>query len=180
MYDLGFDLPSRLILSQPPFLIPNLGNGVVNATVANNAATAPDGTSTASTITATAVTQAIAQSSSFSMPAGVVFAFSCYIKGASGVWALLEFTDNTANGCGAWFDANLGVAGSHTGFGTGSWISSTITPAAQGFFLATTLLKISAANTMFPTVAAVNGDNVTSATISEVLTVWHPTRQPLT
>lgn len=180
MYDLGFDLPSRMILSKPAVLQPAVGTWTAsNATLANNAVTAPDGTATASTITATGATIAEGFTASFTALIGVVYAFSAYISSASGPWAIIELSDGT-NGCEVWFDPNAGVVGSNFPFGNGAFVGAFIRPAANSFFLATALMKLTGAATPFPFIACANANGANASTISQVLNVWHPTIQPLT
>lgn len=182
MYDLAYDLPSRFIMSQPAVLRPAAGGWTSSASVlTSNAATAPDGTATASTVAANSGTEALALDAAFSMTAGVGYALSAYISSASGPWAIMGFIDAGTNfGC-AWFDPNAGTVGSNSAGGTGAFVSKAAAAAAGGYFLATVTIKLSATNAaMTPFIGCVNANGAFVATNAQVIKVWHPVVQPLT
>lgn len=182
MYDLGFDLPSRLIMSQPPTLLTAPGAWTpLNSTLAANAVVAPDGTTTASTITATSVSSAGAFSPTFTMLGGVVYALSAYISSLSGPWSEFQLSDLSTIAGRQWFDPNGGVVGSNTVAGAAVNMGAFIKAAAGGFFLATMLVKIPATNAaMVAYIGCQNANGAQASTASQVVNAWHPTVQPLT
>ncbi len=108
-----------------------------NVTITANAAVAPDGTTTADTMTevATNATHRIEYITSGTSVANQ-YTVSFYVKVASGApWFRLSFTDvSGAHQVNAWFDLTNGVNGSTSVVGSGVIASRSITAVGNGWY----------------------------------------------
>jgi len=139
-----------------------------DATVAANATTAPDGTSTADKLQETT-----ANAPHYALQAVTVAAAahtaSVYVKAAERTWCILEM-GGTPFGCGAWFNLSTGVVG--TQFGSPS--SVTITAVGNGWWRLTMTKTAGSSGSAFTTVYTSTGDNVSTyaGTAGSGIFVW--------
>jgi|GEM_PF-1873467 hypothetical protein len=119
------------------------------ATVAANASAAPNGTTTADKLIATAVSGQHKLNAN-SVSGSGTHSFSIYAKPAGYSWIILQ----TAGGF-AWFDVSTGTIGTQTG------VTGLIEPADGGFFRCTIVESVTT-TIGTPTVWVTNGNGVTS------------------
>ena len=109
-----------------------------NAAITANQEIAPDGTLTADLYTCTAVSpNGVYQSSSFGgAAAGNSFTLRIHLKYAGvGRWFRLMWYDGGGNQCRVWVDMQNGVLGVGSSAGTATYASSTLTAAANGWYV---------------------------------------------
>jgi hypothetical protein len=100
-----------------------------------NTTVAPNGTLTADTITQNAAANTSRIYQVTAAASGATLTHSMYVKRSVGRWAVLFPLDGpVTNGFVAWFDLENGVVGASRSEGTGTFVSSSITPAANGFW----------------------------------------------
>jgi len=176
-------------------------SGAVGATATANTSTAPDGTTTADTLTEDSSTGIHVTSQTVSVTGAVTK--SVFAKLGSGTRFLtIGFSNGTANYCSATFDLSLGTSTQTQAGGTYSSASATINAVAQGFYRCTltvttdtaTLTRIGLNNTGTPTAsnrgfgAAYTGNGTSSLILwgaqleqRSTVTAYTPTTtQPIT
>lgn len=137
----------------------NAAWGKSDTTVTADQALAPDGTNTADLITeGSAGTAQVNQA--VTITAGQTLSVARYFKRGNTDWVLIK-VDSTggANGFGQWFNLSTGAKGNQYSFGTGTFLSATISQASNGFYRCVVTGTVDAA----ATTAAVRTFN-TSAT----------------
>jgi hypothetical protein len=107
-----------------------------NATITANTTTAPDGTTTADTLTPSATSGTHSARQSFTAVAGS-YVFSCFIK--EGTSPYVQLCENTNVNIYANFDLNAGTLGT-----VGSSTTATITSAGGGWYRCTIAFTVSA------------------------------------
>jgi hypothetical protein len=143
-------------------------------TVAANSTTAPDGSSTADTLTAAATGNLrILRRQNAGLVANTAFRYAVYIKKNTSDWVALRFWDLGA-GTAAWFNINTGVTGTvQTG------CTASITDAGNGWY------RCSITRTMAGSIAynecdimVSSADNSDTATIGDSVFVWGADLRP--
>lgn len=112
----------------------NAAWGKSDTTVTADQAQAPDGTTTADLLTeGSAGTAQVNQA--VTITAGQTLSVSRYFKRGNSDWVLIKI-DSTggANGFGQWFNLSTGAKGNQYSFGTGAFVSATVTQASNGFY----------------------------------------------
>jgi hypothetical protein len=103
---------------------------VANVTVATNSTTAPDGTATAETITADAVTNVIALYQALTVTSGARYTFSLYVK-ANGY----NYVALSVSGGSEYIQMfNLATGAVATAYGAGTVVSASITNVGSGWY----------------------------------------------
>lgn len=145
-----------------------------NTTVAANSTTAPDGSSTADTLTAaTTGNLRILRRQNAGLVANTAFTYAVYIKKNTTDWVALRFWD-VGSGTAAWFNINTGVTGTvQTG------CTASITDAGNGWY------RCSITRTMAGSIAfnecdimVSSADNSDAATAGDSIFLWGADLRP--
>jgi hypothetical protein len=130
------------------------------ATVGANSIAAPDGTTTADTITETAGASCVFYSSATTVVAGGVYKVSCWLKRNNFDWIRLIAADDTAgtNYVRTWFNLNTGAVGTSSVNGWSSGGTATIADAGNGWYLCT-IYVIPTTTTLYHHMRSSAGDN---------------------
>ena len=115
-----------------------------------NTSVAPDGTTTADTITDSATTTGHDVSQSLTSTANATYVYSCFLKNGTRQFAILAVSTGPNVWASAKFDLSAGTAGStgSAGGGVFSSISSTITSVGNGWYRCTLTFTITTATTI--------------------------------
>ena len=139
-----------------------------NVTVTANTTTAPDGTSTAETMTEAATTASRRLAANNNAPvvttalsASLVWTISCFYKIASdSPYAFLFMSDQTgAHQIQAWFKLSDGTLGSTATIGSATVVGSTITNAGDGWYRCTLTGSINTSSNPFAYIGMANADS---------------------
>lgn len=109
----------------------------VNATVAANTTTAPDGQQTGDTIIEDSVSGGHGINQTISANSTLVYTASVYVKAAARSWLRLQVSDVGPNQLRAWFDLSTGVVGSVSNVGTATGAAATISNVGNGWYRCT-------------------------------------------
>jgi hypothetical protein len=132
-----------------------------NSRITANTAVAPDGTTTADTLTSNGTISNV--SKSISATSGLSYTVSVSLKYTNNQWFLLQLSDNgTTHRARAWFDIQNGVLGTTATTGSGVVISSTIVPQGNGWYCCT-LTATNPVTTLFFYPQLVDADGSTTA-----------------
>jgi hypothetical protein len=167
-YDPRISGPKYLIEEQRTNLllpsIPVTGPwGVSSMTITANSAVAPDGTTTASLLTATG-TSGVQVYCGVTMTAAA-HTWSCYFKKGTGAFGVISAYDSVGNH-NSWFNITTGVAGSNEAGNT-----STITALANGWFLCT-VTRTAAVGSGYGVAGISNADNNLAVTNGVTMYAW--------
>jgi hypothetical protein len=143
-------------------------------TVTANTTLAPDGTTTADTITngATPTLETVLQT--VTVVSGASVAASIRFKRGNHDWVRITVQDGAAtqNGFGAWFDVANGVVGATQTEGTGLPTSKTITALGNGWYACTITGSVPTATTYRFINASANADNSFTRVANGTRIVW--------
>ena len=130
-------------------------------TIATNNATAPDGTTTATLLTASSATkQSVYQTRT---AVTVIYTLSIYAKAGTNSWIAF---DDGSGGTSAWFNVSAGTIGTVTG-GT-----ATITSVGNGWYRCTYTSSSASLFTTINGISVPNANNTQSQTIGNTVYVW--------
>ena len=109
--------------------------GLNQASVAQNTTTAPDGNTTADTVTMTGSGgTAINSAGAFTAAGSTAYTASIYGKPDTVNWIHIQLSDGVADAFGAHFNVSTGAVGTTLTFGTGSLSSKSLAIDANGFY----------------------------------------------
>lgn len=120
-----------------------------DASITSDTQVAPNGLQTADTYTEAATgTPGIFQTAT-GLTSSAVYTSSIYLKRGSTDWYRLLFVDNTSfsNGARAWVNLGTGAFGTVENIGTGTGVTSTITPLANGWYRVSLSTAMGGSNT---------------------------------
>lgn len=147
--------------------------GVLNRTA--NTTTAPNGTTTADTLTAITVGNYREIRQTFSLAAGDTRTFSCYLKAGTSSVGFLQASDFVANNRGRYFNLSSGTLGGVSGLDLGttvSLVSSSITDVGNGWYRCSITVTVSSTTSWSFTVGVVDADNSPLCQQDKTLFVW--------
>lgn len=144
-----------------------------NLSVTANSTTAPDGTMTADTLTATATGGKLVQAVTITAGRGV--AFGVYAKANASSWVILSLSDGT-NTVDCWFNLAAGTTGTHTIGGSGggftlSFSQKWVEAQRNGWYLCALEVTSSVSTTIAASIAPAAADSTASAN-GNSLFVW--------
>jgi hypothetical protein len=138
------ELPHNLLLHSQD-LTTTWING--NTTETTNTTVAPDGTTTADTLTSNGTAAAHIRQV-FTTVSGQPYTFSVHLKAGTVDWAVIELTDFINDGAHAWFDLTDGAVG--TSATAGTWthtVPATIIDIGDGWFRCTVTTTVNVTST---------------------------------
>ena len=140
-----------------------------NATITSNSVVAPNGTTTADTITGTTIGSEPRVRQIITQNGSSVYAFSCYAKKGNVDWFILRnIAVNLAGGSRAWFNLNTGTVGT-----TNSGVSATIESVGNGWYRCTIYGTTDASPTQLVDIAPAPADNdFTTNASGENVYIW--------
>jgi hypothetical protein len=140
-----------------------------NVTITANTTTAPDGTTTASTIQNTGT--GYMTQSNLALSANT-YTQSIYAKKNNNDWVAIYTSDTGSNYSIAWFNLNTGVKGTASAVGTFSATSSTMTSVGNGWYrCSVTFTKPTTTNTDSAVIIP-SGDNTFTRVIGQNAYIW--------
>ena len=140
-----------------------------NVTITANTTTAPDGTTTASTIQNTGT--GYMTQSNLALSANT-YTQSIYAKKNNNDWVAIYTSDAGSNYSIAWFNLNTGVKGTASAVGTFSATSSTMTSVGNGWYrCSVTFTKPTTTNTDSAVIVP-SGDNTFTRVIGQNAYIW--------
>jgi len=140
-----------------------------------NTTTAPDNTVTAETISVAVSGNNREVGQAFTSIAGTTYSFSFFVKAGTTSWCYLIFSDRTAHSNGWYFDVTNGAVGGVAGLSAGTnvtRVSSTILPAANGFWRCQVTLTVANSAIYYATVGVVAANNNAGAAAGNTIFVW--------
>jgi hypothetical protein len=140
-----------------------------------NTTTAPDNTVTAETISVVVSGNNREVGQAFTSIAGTTYSFSFFVKAGTTSWCYLIFSDRTAHSNGWYFDVTNGAVGGVTGLSAGTnvtRVSSSILPAANGFWRCQVTLTVANSAIYFATVGVVAANNNAGAAAGNTIYIW--------
>jgi hypothetical protein len=142
-----------------------------NVTVAANAEVAPDGTSTAETITLTGSDDLF---NSITVSASSTQTFSVYLKKGSFDWIRVRYEDATGtNQARLWVDLANGVLGTADTIGTATYIASSITSVGNGWYRVSLTGIAGTATSVRVNVCSATADaSTTRASVGSTYYIW--------
>lgn len=146
----------------------------VNCTVTADAIAAPDGTTSADAMVATAIISGL-QQNFVKAASAITYTFSVFIKAGTKSWVVVTLDDGLSNGSRYWFNlSGAGAVGSTTNFGTGlTGLSASISAAANGFYRVVFTATSNTTVAFRPLITAADSDGTfSSATSGTLLYVW--------
>jgi hypothetical protein len=109
-----------------------------DVTVGTNAVAAPDGTTTADSLTEGVAGTALLRSTAFTVPASATVTASIYLKTSTATWVRVRLSGPTdTNGIDAWFNSSTGALGSRANIGSGVGSAHTITAVGNSWYRVT-------------------------------------------
>lgn len=142
---------------------------VSNATITSNSIVAPNGTTTADTISGTTIGSEPRARQTTAQIGSSVYSLSCYAKKGTVDWVILRnIAVNNSGGSRAWFNLNTGVVGT-----TNSGISATIESVGNGWYRCTIYGTTDASPTNLIDIAPAPADNdFTTNASGENIYIW--------
>jgi len=140
-----------------------------------NTTTAPDNTVTAETISVAVSGNNREVGQAFTSIAGTTYSFSFFVKAGTTSWCYLIFSDRTAHSNGWYFNVTNGAVGGVSGLSAGTnvtRVSSTILPAANGFWRCQVTLTVADSAIYYATVGVVAANNNAGAAAGNTIFVW--------
>lgn len=125
---------------------------------------APDGTASATLITANGGANNFLYSATPHNTTAAPWTQSFYVKAGTASWIYIRAADNTSD---TWFNVSTGVVGT-----LGAGCTSTITAVGNGWYRCTVTKTTSASASGFAVVGIANGDNSTTAVAGQTIYVW--------
>ena len=131
-----------------------------NCTITLNSTTAPDGTTTASTLTALAGTASLYPNTAIPILANTNYTVSFYVKQGTGGWLLINlWTGSTNNGVSQWVNMSTGALGTSSATAGFSVTSSAVSNVGSGWYRVSLVGQSTTATNIYPNIRHVDGDN---------------------
>ena len=131
-----------------------------NCTITLNSTTAPDGTTTASTLTALAGTASLYPNTAIPILANTNYTVSFYVKQGTGGWLLFNlWTGSTNNGVSQWVNMSTGALGTSSATAGFSVTSSAVSSVGSGWYRVSLVGQSTSATNIYPNIRHVDGDN---------------------
>jgi hypothetical protein len=163
------DAATNLLLQSQTFDNASWTNG--NSSETANTHTAPDGTTTADTITSDGtlgsnIRQSVTTSS------GSAYTASCYLKAGTTDWVFLQLSDLVDDSAGAYFNLATGEVGTEATDGTWTHTASpTITAIGNGWYRCTVTTTVNVVSTTCRILHS-DGDGDVDVAIDDTVIVW--------
>jgi hypothetical protein len=139
-----------------------------------NTTIAPNGTTTADTLTGSSGANAVLFPVASVTASATSYTASCYVKAGSAAWLVLSiWAGSGTNGINAWFNLQTGAVGSNSVTAGYTFTSATSTNVGDGWYRITVTGTVPAA-AIFWSLRMVDGDNafVYTNTVGDTVNIW--------
>lgn len=144
----------------------------LRVTITANSTAAPDGNTTADTLTSNATGESFVRQT-ITVTAGQTVTVSCFAKKSTADFMYFLVWDNSANGARAWFNVNTGVVGSTVPFGTGFTASKLkVQSVGNGWYRCSAVFTTAGVTSIRVRINVGDTDAVTDSAVNSAIFVW--------
>lgn len=145
-----------------------------DVTVTTSSGTTPDGTNSLNTVTEGVAGTALVRSSSVTITSGATVTVSCFVKRGNTDWLRVVGASASppVNGGQAWLNLSTGALGTVNALGTGTGVSTAVTPCGNGFYRVAVTYTVPSVTTALLYLQSASTDASTTRVNNATYGVW--------